>query len=93
MKIEFDPAKDSRNRKKHGLSLGFAAELDWDAMQIEPDDSQDFGEERWLGVAPAGGELYAVVFTSRNDDETMRIISLRRASNSEVRRYETQGRK
>ena len=51
MKIEFDPAKDSRNRKKHGLSLEFAEELDWDAMVMEPDDSQDYGEERWLGTA------------------------------------------
>jgi uncharacterized DUF497 family protein len=30
MKIEFDLAKDGRNRKKHGLSLELAAELDWD---------------------------------------------------------------
>ena len=62
-------------------------------QSLEPDDCQDYGEERWLGVAPARGELYTVVFTLRNDDETMRIISLRCASNSEVRRYETQGRK
>jgi uncharacterized DUF497 family protein len=68
MEIEFDPAKDRRNRKKHGLSLGFAAELDWDAM------------------------LYAVAFTVL-EDEIMRIINVRRATNSEVRRYETQGRK
>ena len=92
MRIEFDPAKDRRNGKKHGPSLEFAAELNWDAMQMSLDDSDDYGEERWLGVAPAGGELYTVVFSLRDDDETMRIISLRRASNSEVRRYETQGR-
>jgi uncharacterized protein len=92
MKIEFDLAKDGRNRKKHGLSLELAAELDWDAMLMELDDSQDYGEERWLGIAPEGGKLYYVVFTV-SDGETIRIISLRRATNSEVRRYETQGRK
>jgi uncharacterized protein len=90
MEIEFDPAKDRRNRKKHGLSLDFAAELDWDAMLMEADDSRDYGEERWLGIAPQRDKLYAVVFTVR-DDETMRIISVRPATNSEVRRYETQG--
>lgn len=92
MQIEFDPAKDARNRKKHGLSLEFAAKLDWGAMLAESDDSQDYGEDRWLGIAPEGGNLYFVVFTVI-DEETMRIISLRLATNSEVRRYETQGRK
>ena len=93
MRIEFDRTKDIQNRRKHGLSLEFAAELDWDAMQMRLDDSHDYGEERWLGVASAGGELYAVVFTLRDDDETIRVISLRRASTAEVRRYETQSRK
>ena len=45
---------------------------------------------RWLGIAPQRDKLYAVVFTVR-EDETMRIISVRPATNSEVRRYETQG--
>jgi uncharacterized DUF497 family protein len=66
--------------------------LDWDVMLVELDDSQDYGEERWLGTAPEGGKLYYVVFTV-NDEETIRIISLRRATNSEIRRYETQDRK
>jgi uncharacterized protein len=92
MQIEFDPAKDTRNRKKHRLSLEFAAQLNWDAMLMEPDDSQAYGEDRWLGIAPEGSRLYFVVFTV-SDEETIRIISLRLATNSEVRRYETQGRK
>jgi|KBSSwiStaDraftv2_1062776.scaffolds.fasta_scaffold00172_37 uncharacterized DUF497 family protein len=92
MEIEFDPAKDRRNRKKHGLSLGFAAELDWDAMLMEADGSQHYGEERWFGIAPNEDKLYAVAFTVL-EDEIMRIINVRRATNSEVRRYETQGRK
>jgi uncharacterized protein len=61
-------------------------------MLMKPDDSQDYGEERWLGIAPAGDKLYYVVFTV-SDEETIRNISLRRATNSEVRRYETQGHK
>jgi uncharacterized protein len=61
-------------------------------MLMEPEDRQDHGEERWLGTAPQGGKLYYVVFTV-SDEETIRVISLRRATNSEVRLYETQGRK
>jgi uncharacterized DUF497 family protein len=29
MKIEFHPAKDLLNRKRHGLPLALAAELEW----------------------------------------------------------------
>jgi uncharacterized DUF497 family protein len=30
MEIEFDPAKDTMNIKKHGVSLQIAAELVWE---------------------------------------------------------------
>ena len=50
MEIEFDRAKDRRNRAKHGLSLTFATRLDWDSMMVQVDDSKDYGEERWIGV-------------------------------------------
>ena len=92
MEMEFDKAKDRRNRAKHGLSLGFAARLNWDSMLVQVDDKEDYGEERWIGVAPRERRLYTVVFTMR-DDEIPRIISLRRATNTEIERYETQGHK
>ncbi len=92
MRIEFDEEKGKRNRAKHGLSLGFAGRLDWTAMLARVDDRQNYGEERWVGVAPQGGRLYAVVFTL-GEDETVRVISLRRATNREIERYERQGRK
>ncbi len=92
MEVEFDKAKDRRNRAKHGLSLTFARNLDWDSMVVALDDRQDYGEERWIGVAPRGGRLYTVVFTMR-DEEIPRIISLRRATNSEIEHYEAQSGK
>lgn len=73
MEIEFDKAKDRRNRAKHGLSLTFATKLDWNSMVVQVDDREDYGEERWTGVAPQGGRLYTVVFTMM-DGEIPRII-------------------
>lgn len=55
MRIEFDKAKDRRNRAKNSLSLSFAARLDWDSMLVQVDDREDYGEERWIGVAPQEG--------------------------------------
>lgn len=88
VEIEFDVAKDRVNRAKHGLSLSFAGELNWDLMLLEVDDRHEYGEERWLGITRARTRVYAVVFTIRHSK--VRVISLRRASNREIRRYETQ---
>lgn len=47
MKIEFDPAKEAANRTKHGVSLGVASELDWDAALVWIDDRFEYhGEVR-----------------------------------------------
>jgi uncharacterized protein len=97
MKFEFDPKKDAANRKKHGLSLGLAAELDWNAMVTRVDDGH--GEERWFGIAPSAGQLYSVVFTVREEqqgrqiDEVVRPISLRRATKPEEQDYGKKTRK
>ncbi len=92
MDIEFSVAKDKRNRIKHGLSLRLAAKLDWDAMLARVDDRKDYGEERWIGIAPHDGRLYTVVFTIE-DNEHARVINLRRATSREIESYESQGRK
>jgi uncharacterized protein len=90
MEIEFDPWKSRRNRKKHGLSLGEARRLDWDSMIAWVDDSQGYGEERWVGIAPLGvGPLHTVVFTEI-DYERARIISLRPSTSQEIRTYAAQ---
>lgn len=85
MRIEFDPAKDKANLATHGLSLGLAADLDWDAALAWIDDRFAYTELRMIALAPHGGTLYYVAFVDR--DEVFRIISLRRATRREVRHY------
>ena len=51
---------------------------------------QDYGEERWVGIAPLGeGPLHTVVFTEI-DDERARIISLRPSTTQEIHAYAAQ---
>ena len=88
MKLAFDPAKDAANRTKHGVSLGAAARLDWDLVLAKPDSRGDYGERRRIGYGPIGRRLYCVVFVDRGG--TRRIISLRKANNREINRYEAQ---
>ena len=85
MKITFDPAKDARNCAKHGVSLALATGLEWDTALTWTDDREDYGEERQRALVMRGVRLYFVAFVDR--DEGRRIITLRRANQSEVRRY------
>src|SRR4051794_24280992 len=85
MGIEFDSAKDLVNQEKHGVSLGLASELDWEAALVWVDDRFDYGETRRIALAPKAGSLYYVAFVDRG--EVRRVISLRRANRREVKRY------
>jgi uncharacterized protein len=88
VRVAFDPAKDAINRAKHGVALGEAASLDWDRVLAKADTRTDYGEPRQIGYSPIGRRLDSVVFVDRGD--TRRIISLRKANNREIERYEAQ---
>ena len=85
MRIEFDPAKDASNRARHGVSLGLARELDWDAALVWIDERFAYDELRMIALAPKTNTLYYVAFVERGDRR--RIISLRRATRREVQHY------
>jgi len=85
MQIEYDPAKDASNRKKHGISLYDATRFDWDTAHIKEDTRHDYGEQRFTATGYIGQRLYVLIFCMRGD--TPRAISLRRAEKYEERRY------
>ncbi len=85
MRFEFDPAKNSANLAKHGVSLILAGELDWEAALVWIDGRFEYGETRMIALAPNTGILYYVAFADRGN--VRRIISLRRANRREVKHY------
>jgi uncharacterized DUF497 family protein len=85
MRIEFDPEKDAANTAKHGVSLGLAGELDWNAALVWIDERFEYGEVRMIALAPKTAILYYVAFVERGP--AYRIISLRRANRREVKYY------
>ncbi|NEV63717.1 BrnT family toxin [Thiorhodococcus minor] len=87
MDITFDPAKDARNRAKHGVSLALAADIEWDTALSWTDTRQDYGEDRQCGIGYIGLRLFYVVYVDQA--EGLRIISLRKATKSEIDRYAT----
>jgi uncharacterized DUF497 family protein len=83
MEIEFDDRKDRANRAKHGISLARAADME--ILRFVDDDRRDYGEPRFRAWGLIDGEMYALAFTLRSD--TVRVISLRRAHDREIRRH------
>jgi uncharacterized DUF497 family protein len=85
MNIEFDPAKDAENLKKHGVSLALAEDFEWESAIVEVDNRFPYEEVRMNALVPLGNQLYHVTFAERG--ERMRVISLRTATNPEKRKY------
>jgi uncharacterized DUF497 family protein len=88
MDFEWDPAKSSRNREKHGVSFEEAATAFGDPLSstiMDPDSSDD--EFRFVLVGQAAsGRLLVVVHTDRG--ESVRLISARLATRRERQSYE-----
>jgi uncharacterized DUF497 family protein len=81
----FDPAKDTSNRAKHGVSLGLAEVLFSGPHVSVADDRFDYGELRAVAFGYVEGRLFVCVYVDRGGDR--RVISLRRANSREIGRY------
>jgi uncharacterized DUF497 family protein len=79
--VEFDPAKDAENQRKHRISLQRAAEFDLASSKLDVDDREDYGEARFIALVFLNAVLYSLTFTPR--DGRLRAISLRKATGRE----------
>ena len=87
MNVEFDPAKDGANRRKHGVSLCEAEGALYDPLALTVED-RDHGEPRFVTLGTDTlGRLLVVAWTWR-DETTIRLISARRAQPHERKAYE-----
>ena len=92
MKFEWDDTKNITNQDKHGVSFEEAIEVFDDALQISKLDHRfNYFEERWITIGTTKKEHILVVanlFFSDEGEEIIRIISARKANNSERKTYE-----
>lgn len=86
--FECDNAKRARNLRKHGIDLVAASDVFFDAFAVLGyDHAHSETEDRYTLTGKAdSGVLLFVSFTSRGD--TIRLISARRATRSEAKKYE-----
>ena len=87
MKFEYDENKSQSNKLKHGIDFKKAQKL-WDdpyAFEIPSPQSED--EERFLVFGQINSKNYTTIITYRNTN--IRIISVRRSRDKEVKLYES----
>ena len=89
MKIVFNKVKDIINKQKHKLSLAEAEYLKWDLALAWVDERFHYDEIRFISLVPWGDTILYTVYTEcdNDNDETLHIISLRKADKIEVMRY------
>lgn len=94
MRFEWDPNKAASNRAKHGVSFDLAMRAFADPFALSVQDRIEGGEFRWQLLGMVEGRVLLLVAHTVRDErdggETIRIISARRATAGERRRYEQQ---
>jgi len=98
IRFEWDEAKNIANQSKHGLSFEQARQAFLDPLHFSVKERIEHGEERWQTFGRVDGLILLMVvhtIDERSDDATseiVRIISARRATRKERRRYEDEDR-
>ncbi|XBQ15892.1 MAG: BrnT family toxin [Oceanicaulis sp.] len=85
MKFSFDPAKSEANREKHGIDFEQAQALWLDPWLLEA-AARTVDEPRFVSIGLIDGKHWTAVWTPQN--ESIRIISVRRARKEEIAAYE-----
>ena len=83
--FEFDPDKSAANSAKHGIDFETAQAL-WQDNRALQFDLYTSDERRWAVTGRIGEKQWTAIITLRHGN--IRIISVRRAWEKEIRAYE-----
>ena len=87
MDYEWDLARESANRRKHGVAFADAVTALEDELALTKLDANGYEEVRFVSLGVDGhGRLLVTVFTQRS--HRIRIISSRRVTSRERHQYE-----
>ena len=89
MHFEWDSEKEKTNIEKHGVSFREAAALlssSEEYLEIY-DVTHSQEEDRFIAIGPLAERIIVVVYTERPQD-TVRVISARSATKSEIQLYQ-----
>ncbi|GAB5094966.1 BrnT family toxin [Caballeronia sp. HLA56] len=87
MHFEWDEAKNQTNIRKHGIDFRDAVDVFNHPVLTWLDSREDYGEEHWIALGWMSATVGVVVYVERCAD-AVRIISARKATRHEAKRYE-----
>ena len=89
MEFTWDEGKNAANRAKHGVSFQEARALFLSGLDylVLFDEAHSVDEERFIAIGPISRGVVLVVWTEQ-DEDTIRIISARRATKRERAYYD-----
>ena len=91
MRFTFDPRKRAANLRKHGLDLADAQMVIESGATVTFEDRRfDYGEDRFLTIAPMGERLVTIV--TMETAAEIRVISMRKATRNEKAIYREHSR-
>jgi len=86
VKFKWDENKRQINLRKHGIDFIEAHEIFKNPL-LSKIDTRYYGEERWIGLGITHRCVILAVYAEQNE-ETIRIISIRKATKPERKTYE-----
>ena len=85
MRFTWHERKRKANRAKHGLDFADVEKVFDGPMALFEDLREDYGEQRMIGIGLLGARVVLVVHVE--SDETIHIISMRKADNDETKLF------
>jgi uncharacterized DUF497 family protein len=85
IELDWDEVKRQSNIRKHKIDFADLKEFWENELYTNPDERFDYGEMRFLTFGLLAGEVIAVSHTETED--SIRIISARRANKNEQKEY------
>lgn len=85
MRFEWDEAKRRLNVRRHGIDFVDAVEV-FDGITLTIEDTRfDYGETRYVTLGLLKGRVVVIAHTEQ--DDVIRIISIRKATKNEEANY------
>lgn len=88
MRFEWDEKKNNENIRKHRLDFADAWQVFENPLLAKLDERENYGEDRWIGIGMMSNGIVIVLLFTEREQETIRIISMRKATKNERTRYE-----
>ena len=86
MKLEWDEDKNRANIRRHRIDFADVRPLFDGPMFVTLDTRKDYAEDRMIGIGLLRNGVVVVVFVEKTED-TIRIISARKAEKHERERF------